>query len=70
MSPRDLRGMVPPEPLEIILDQAEILKPGEQAGFILPHYPAPLIPHLQAMGLQFHSSLTDDGGVLLTLVRP
>lgn len=69
MSLRDLRGMVPPEPLEIILDQAEALQPGQRASFILPHYPTPLIPHLQAMGLHFSSQLSDDGGVILHLER-
>lgn len=69
MSVRDLRGMVPPEPMEIILDTAEDLAPGQQASFILPHYPTPLIPHLQAMGVTFSTRLNDDGGVILCLER-
>jgi len=71
MSLRDLRGMEPPEPLEIILDLAETLAQGERVSFILPHYPAPLIPHLQAMGLYYQSEIQQDdaGGIILHLER-
>lgn len=70
MTARDLRGMVPPQPMEIILDAAEALETGQNAAFILPHYPGPLIPHLKAMGLRFKTELTGDGGVILHLERP
>jgi uncharacterized protein (DUF2249 family) len=69
MNAQDLRGMVPPQPMEIILDCAEAMQPGESVSFILPHYPGPLIPHLKALDLAFSSEMREDGSVVLRLER-
>ncbi|KJV30661.1 hypothetical protein VI06_07925 [Aquitalea magnusonii] len=70
MSPRDLRQLPPPQPMEIILDEADGLAPGQQAAYILPHHPSPLLPLLQQQGLDFRFELSGDGGVILILSRP
>lgn len=66
-APLDLRGLPPPEPMERILDRIGILQPGERFTAVLPHYPAPLIPLLQAQGADFHTETREDGALLLTV---
>lgn len=70
MSPRDLRHLPAPQPMEIILDEADLLQSGQQAAYILPHHPTPLLPLLQQQGLDFRFELSGDGGVILILSRP
>ncbi|UTH73767.1 DUF2249 domain-containing protein [Chromobacterium sp. IIBBL 290-4] len=68
--PIDLRHLPPPEPMERILTRAAELGLGESESFLLPHYPAPLLPLLEEYGgLGFRCELSGDGGVLLTLER-
>ena len=38
MMPRDLRGLAPPGPLEIILAEVDEAKPGKQLAYVLPHF--------------------------------
>ncbi len=66
-APLDLRGMQPPEPMEIILDRIASLQPGQSFAALLPHYPAPLIPLLQAQGAEFRTETRPDGALLLTI---
>ncbi|AXE32062.1 hypothetical protein DK842_20475 [Chromobacterium phragmitis] len=68
--PLDLRQLPPPEPMDIILRQAESLSPGKCASFVLPHFPTPLLPLLDRMaGIAYRFELSGDGGVLLFLER-
>lgn len=74
MSPRDLRdlrGLTPPQPLEIILAEVDAAAPGQQLDYILPHFPAPLLPLLEQQGVAVDSQmLSDFSGVRLTLTLP
>lgn len=71
MSPRDLRGLVPPEPMEIILDAVDAAAAGSQMQYLLPHFPQPLIPYLQQRGVFYDSEMLPDySGVVLTLTMP
>ena len=71
MLPRDLRGLVPPEPMEIILDDVDNGSSGQQLAYVLPHFPGPLIPLLQQRKVSFDSEMLPDmSGVVLKLVLP
>lgn len=70
MHPHDLRHLPAPQPMEIILDEADRLQAGQQAAYILPHHPSPLLPMLQRQGLDYRFELSGDGGVVLILTRP
>lgn len=71
MQPRDLRGLVPPEPLEIILEAVDNGSSGEQLAYVLPHFPGPLMPLLQQRGVSVDSEMLPDlRGVVLKLVLP
>ncbi|MBN3002507.1 uncharacterized protein (DUF2249 family) [Chromobacterium alkanivorans] len=70
MTPQDLRHLAPPEPMEIILDAAEQMRPGDSLAWVLPHHPAPLLPLLEKAGLLYRFELSGDGGVVLILSRP
>lgn len=70
MTPRDLRHLAPPEPMEIILDAAEQMQSGDTLAWVLPHHPSPLLPMLERDGLQYRFELSGDGGVVLFLTRP
>lgn len=70
MTPRDLRHLMPPAPLEIILDAVDHLPSGGTLTYLLPHHPAPLLSFLAARGLRFRCELAGDGGVLLTIDQP
>ena len=65
MTPVDLRHLVPPEPMEIILDAADQLQSGQTLGWILPHHPTPLLPMLTAQNINYRFELSGDGGVIL-----
>ncbi|ATP29096.1 hypothetical protein CR207_12205 [Chromobacterium violaceum] len=68
--PLDLRALPPPEPMDIVLHQAEQLAAGQSVRFVLPHFPTPLLPLLDRMaGLAYRFELSGDGGVLLILER-
>ncbi|WP_046166592.1 DUF2249 domain-containing protein [Chromobacterium vaccinii] len=68
--PLDLRDLPPPEPMGIVLGEAERLSPGQSASFVLPHFPTPLLPLLDRMaGLAYRFELSGDGGVLLIMER-
>ncbi|MBV8049149.1 MAG: DUF2249 domain-containing protein [Paludibacterium sp.] len=65
MSAQDLRHLVPPQPMEIILEAAETLEPGQTLSYVLPHHPLPLYPLLEQQGIRYRCELSDDGGVIL-----
>lgn len=70
LTPRDLRGMVPPQPMEIILHEVD--EGGRpQLAYILPHFPGPLLPLLQQRGVTVSSEMLPDmSGVVLMLQLP
>lgn len=56
-----------PEPMHRILARLTELEPGEVMLALLPHRPAPLLPHLDARGAQYDVALRPDGDALLWL---
>ncbi|UDM16794.1 DUF2249 domain-containing protein [Vogesella sp. XCS3] len=71
MMPRDLRGLAPPGPLEIILAEVDEAKPGKQLAYVLPHFPGPLASLLAEQGVRLQSQMLPDfSGVVLTLQLP
>lgn len=71
MTPRDLRGLTPPQPLELILAEVDAAAPGQLLAYVLPHFPAPLVPLLAQQGVTVDSQMLPDfSGVLLTLTLP
>ncbi|MBI3146606.1 MAG: DUF2249 domain-containing protein [Pseudogulbenkiania sp.] len=71
MQAQDLRNMAPPGPIEIILNAADAMQAGDEAAFILPHFPGPLIPLLDDYPLlEYRFETGGDGGVTLYLRRP
>lgn len=67
---RDLRHLPPPEPMEVILDAVDTPTPDEDLSFVLPHFPAPLIPLLEERGVAWRSEFVDGGaGLVLHLSR-
>lgn len=65
----DLRDLEPPEPLVRILTAAAGMPPGAVFLARLPHYPRPLIPHLEARRLRWSIYEEPDGTALLRLWR-
>jgi hypothetical protein len=65
----DLRGLEPPEPMEIILTAAMQL--GTTGVYIahLPHIPFPLFPILETRGLQWQVHEKTDGSALVLIRR-
>ena len=71
MTPRDLRGLTPPQPLELILAEVDAAAPRQQLCYVLPHFPAPLVPLLAQQGVAVDSQMLPDfSGVQLTLTLP
>ena len=64
---RDLLDLEPPEPLEIILETASKLEPGDVVLARLPKYPKPLLPLLRERCPNFEIALMVDGTALLRL---
>lgn len=71
MTLRDLRGLTPPQPMEIILAEVDAAGPGQLLAYVLPHFPAPLVPLLAQQGVAVDSQMLPDfSGVQLTLTLP
>lgn len=66
-TPRDLRGLDPPQPLVQILDFLEKADAGPHV-FLLERAPAPLYPLLAAAGWR-HTVQRREGGVELVVSR-
>ncbi|WP_373975929.1 DUF2249 domain-containing protein [Chitinibacter sp. SCUT-21] len=66
---RDLRGLAPPEPMEIILQWLDAASAGEQAQFHLPHTPFPLYEHLRLRRCHWECAAQSDGSAILTVFR-
>lgn len=70
-SPVDLRDLPPPQPLELILNALD--QPTPECGywaFLLPHFPQPLLVHIEERQLNYRVEVADDyRGVLMLIGR-
>lgn len=64
-----LTDLEAPEPMRRILTRLTELKGDEVMLALLPHRPAPLLPHLDARGARYDLALRPDGKALLWLTR-
>lgn len=65
----DLRNMEAPEPMEKILLACTQLGPDDHYLARLPHVPGPLLPHLQARGLDWQVHEEADGSAVIMIRR-
>lgn len=65
----DLRGLEPPEPMEILLQAGAKLDVNDLYLAHLPHIPFPLFPILESRGLQWQIHENADGSALLLIRR-
>lgn len=65
----DLRGLEPPEPMEIILRASEQLGADDLYIAHLPHIPFPLFPVLETRGLNWQVHEKADGSALVLIRR-
>ena len=57
--------------MEIILAEVDAAAPRQQLCYVLPHFPAPLLPLLTQQGVAVDSQMLPDfSGVQLTLTLP
>lgn len=63
----DLRGLEPPEPMEIILRASVQLGVDDYYLAHLPHIPFPLFPILETRGLRWRVREEADGSALLLI---
>jgi hypothetical protein len=63
----DLRGLEPPEPMEIILKACAHFGAGDCYLAHLPHVPFPLFPILEKRGLRWQVHENADGSALLLI---
>jgi hypothetical protein len=66
----DLRELPCPLPLELALELADALAPGQAVRVLTPQRPLPLLDLLAARGLQVTTALLADGGARLLICRP
>lgn len=57
----DLRGMVPPEPMERVLDALAALAPGQQVRVLIDREPHPLYRILERNNYSFRRSEPEPG---------
>ena len=57
----DGRDMLPPEPLELVLEALDTLEPGEELLLLLCCEPQPLYAILKRNGYSYRSQLREDG---------
>ena len=65
----DLRGLEPPEPMEIILTSCAQLGQNEYFLAHLPHIPHPLFPVLEIRGLRWKVHESEDDSALVLIWR-
>ena len=65
----DLRGLEPPEPMEIILTACTRMGLDDKYLAHLPHVPSPLFPILETRGLIWQVFEQEDGSALLLIRR-
>lgn len=66
----DLRQLPCPLPLELALELADALAPGQAVRVLTPQRPIPLLDLLGARGLQVSTASLTDGGVRLLISHP
>lgn len=66
----DLRKLACPLPLELALELADALAPGQAVQVLTPQRPLPLLELLASRGLQVSTALLTDGGARLLICRP
>jgi uncharacterized protein (DUF2249 family) len=57
----DALAMVPPEPMERVLEALSLLERGDTVTLLLPREPFPLYRVLEARGFAWATSLAPDG---------
>ena len=65
----DLRGLEPPEPMEIILGASAQLGADDYYLAHLPHIPFPLFPILETRGMEWQVHEEADGSALILIRR-
>ncbi len=65
----DLTGLEAPEPMRRILLAHAALRAEEVFLALLPHWPAPLFPHLETRQANYDVALRPDGKAVLWLSR-
>ena len=56
----ELCGMVPPEPMERVLEALDQLQPGQHIRMVIDREPVPLYRILQNNGYRYATSMRDD----------
>ncbi len=59
----DGRGLLPPEPLEKVLEALDALAPGDRVRFVIDREPVPLYRVLHLNGYEYRAEFGDDGTV-------
>jgi uncharacterized protein (DUF2249 family) len=57
----DVCGLVPPEPMERVLDALDVLGPQQQLRMLIDREPRPLYRILERNGFRYRAELRDDG---------
>lgn len=57
----DVRGLMPPEPMERVLDALDRIGPGQQLRMLIDREPRPLYRILERNGHPFFPTARDDG---------
>lgn len=57
----DLRGLLPPEPMERVLDALSSLAPGQRVLMLIEREPRPLYRILLENGYQYRAQVNDAG---------
>jgi uncharacterized protein (DUF2249 family) len=57
----DVRGLMPPEPLERVLDALDLLGPGKRLRMLVDREPLPLYRILERNGFCYAGAMRDDG---------
>ena len=56
----ELCGMVPPEPMERVLEALDLLQPGQHIRMVIDREPVPLYRILEKNGYRYRTSPRDD----------
>jgi uncharacterized protein (DUF2249 family) len=56
----ELCGMVPPEPMERVLEALDLLQPGQHIRMVIDREPVPLYRILEKNGYRYRTSMRDD----------
>ncbi len=65
----DARGLLPPEPMERVLEALPALEPGRVLELLLPREPFPLYALLHERGFAWSTTLLPDGTYVIAIRR-